>query len=111
MAFKIGAYDQRIEFIKNVSIDDGAGGSYPSTETILSTYAVIEQLQQSRDLEQAQMTFPSTYRVKIMYRESFEPKVNNQVKWRGNVYNIISAPQIDDVRMSKEYVFNMIKSE
>ena len=102
---KLGDLDQRIEFFEEQSIQDDSGNYVVTDVSVLRTFAKIEQLKQSRRLEDAQLKFPSTYDVTILNREGFFPNTNMIIKWRGDTYNITSTPEIDDVRVQKFYSF------
>ena len=106
---KLGDLDQRIEFFEEQSIQDDSGNYVVTSVSVLKTFAKIEQLKQSRKLEDAQLKFPSTYDVTILNREGFFPNTNMIVKWRGDTYNITSTPEIDDVRVQKFYSFIISK--
>lgn len=99
--------DQRIEFITEGYIGDGAGGSIPKRSVALYTYAKIEQLKQSRRLDIAIQNLPAVFFVTIYYREVFTPTTKTLVKWRGKMYKIISTPTVDDTRLQKHLNFNM----
>ena len=105
----LGDLDQRIEFFEEQSIQDDSGNYVVTSVSVLRTFAKIEQLKQSRRLEDAQLKFPSTYNVTILNRDSFFPNTNMVVKWRNNTYNITSTPEIDDVRFQKFYSFIISK--
>ena len=105
----LGDLDQRIEFFEEQSIQDDSGNYVVTDVSVLKTFAKIEQLRQSRRLEDAQLKFPSTYDVTILNREGFFPNTNMIVKWRNNTYNITSTPEIDDVRFQKFYSFIISK--
>ena len=107
---KLGDLDQRIEFFEEQSIQDDSG-NYVVTDDdpVLKTFAKIEQLKQSRRLEDAQLKFPSTYNVTILNRDGFFPNTNMVVKWRNDTYNVTSTPEIDDVRVQKFYSFIISK--
>ena len=105
----LGDLDQRIEFFEEQSIQDDSGNYVVTSVSVLSTFAKIEQLRQSRRLEDAQLKFPSTYDVTILDRDGFFPNTNMIVKWRGDTYNITSTPEIDDVRFQKFYSFIISK--
>lgn len=104
---KIGSYDQKIAFFTEGKTSDGLGGYVVAKTTVLETFASVEQLTQKRDLEQAQLSFPAIFRVKIMYRNIFKPEVKHRVSWMGKNFNIISAPQLDNVRRPLEWVFDI----
>ncbi len=106
---KLGDLDQRIDFFEEQSTQDASGNNVVTNVLVLSTFAKIEQLKQSRKLEDAQLKFPSTYDVTILNRAGFFPNTNMVVKWRGETYNIISTPEIDDVRVRKFYSFIISK--
>ena len=106
---KLGDLDQRIEFFEEQSIQDDSGNYVVTSVSVLKTFAKIEQLKQSRRLEDAQLKFPSTYDVTILNREGFFPNTNMVVKWRNDTYNITSTPEIDDVRFQKFYSFIISK--
>jgi SPP1 family predicted phage head-tail adaptor len=106
---KLGDLDQRIEVLEEQSTQDDSGNNVVTNVLVLSTFAKIEQLRQSRKLEDAQLKFPSTYDVTILNRAGFFPNTNMVVKWRGDTYNITSTPEIDDVRFQKFYSFIISK--
>lgn len=107
---RFGKYDQRIEFISFNKVSDGAGG-YDSIEKVdITTFARIEQLKVRADIEQSQMQLPAVYRVRIMVRSGFLPMVNNNVKWRGDIYQISTTPQVESVRLQKELVFDIVRA-
>ena len=41
---KLGKFDQKIQFVKEGQVSDGAGGYTPGDIPVLETYAAIEQL-------------------------------------------------------------------
>ena len=106
---KLGDLDQRIEFFEEQSIQDDSGNYVVTSVSVLKTFAKIEQLRQSRKLEDAQLKFPSTYDVTILNRAGFFPNTSMVVKWRNDTYNITSTPEIDDVRFQKFYSFIISK--
>ena len=106
---KLGDLDQRIEFFEEQSVQDDSGNYVVVGVSDLSTFAKIEQLKQSRKLEDAQLKFPSTYNVTILNRDGFFPNTNMVVKWRNDTYNVTSTPEIDDVRVQKFYSFIISK--
>ena len=106
---KLGDLDQRIEFFEEQSIQDDSGNYVVTSVSVLKTFAKIEQLKQSRKLEDAQLKFPSTYNVTILNREGFSPNTNMIIKWRNDTYNVTSTPEIDDVRVQKFYSFIISK--
>ena len=106
---KLGDLDQRIEFFKEQSTQDDSGNYVVTSVSVLRTFAKIEQLKQSRRLEDAQLKFPSTYNVTILNREGFFPNTNMIIKWRNGTYNITSTPEINDVRVQKFYSFIISK--
>jgi len=106
---KLGDLDQKIEFFEEQSTQDDSGNNVVTNVSVLKTFAKIEQLKQSRKLEDAQLKFPSTYDVTILNREGFFPNTNMVVKWRNDTYNITSTPEIDDVRVQKFYSFIISK--
>ena len=107
---KIGKFDQKIEFFTEGQVSDGYGGTTPGDITVLKTFAAIEQLPQSRNIEQVQLSLPSTYRVSVMYRSGFTPSVKMMVKWRNEKFNIITSPVIDEVRITKQWTFDICRS-
>lgn len=107
---RFGKYDQRIEFVSFTKVSDGAGAYIPTEKVDLTTFARITQLKVRADLEQAQMQLPATYRVGIMVRSGFLPQVKNNVKWRGDLYQIITTPQVEGVRLQKEWVFDITRA-
>lgn len=104
---RLGKYDQKIDFISEGTTPDGAGGYIPAEIVVLSTWARIEQLSASKDLEQAQMGLPAVFRVGVQAREGFHPTTEHSVKWRDETYQIISSPTVSDVRLRKEWIFDM----
>ena len=106
---KLGDLDQKIEFFEEQSTQDDSGNYVVTNVSVLKTFAKIEQLRQSRKLEDAQLKFPSTYDVTILNRAGFFPNTNMVIKWRNDTYNITSTPEIDDVRVQKFYSFIISK--
>ena len=102
---KLGDLDQRIEFFEEQSTQDDSGNYVVTSVSVLRTFAKIEQLKQSRKLEDAQLKFPSTYDVTILNRAGFFPNTNMVIKWRNDTYNVTSTPEIEDVRVQKFYSF------
>ena len=106
---KLGDLNQRIEFLEEQSIQDDSGNYVATSVFVLRTFAKIEQLKQSRKLEDAQLKFPSTYNVTILNRAGFFRNTSMVIKWRNDTYNITSTPEIDDVRVQKFYSFIISK--
>lgn len=106
---KLGDLDQRIEFFTEQSTQDDSGNYVVTSVSILRTFAKIEQLKQSRRLEDIQLKFPSTYNVTILNRDGFFPNTDMVIKWQNDTYNITSTPEIDDVRFQKFYSFIISK--
>ena len=94
---------EKIKAIIQEGQPDGYGGSIPVDVVDFETWASIEQLRTSKDIEQAQISLPSTFRVKT--RKEFNKK--QIVKWRGKKYSIISTPQVDFVRRTRIYTFDI----
>jgi len=94
---------EKIKAITQGSQSDGYGGSIPVDVVEFETWASIEQLRTSKDIEQAQLNLPATYRVKTR-RELFE---YNLIEWRGKKYSILSTPQVDFVRRARIYTFDI----
>ena len=107
---RFGSYDQKIQFVHFGSVSDGAGGTIPVEIVDLTTFAQIDQLKVRADLEQSQMQLPETYRVRMMVRSGFNPTVKNTVKWRGGYFEINTAPQVESVRLKKEWIFDIVRS-
>lgn len=104
---KFGAYDQKIEFVKFDSVSDGAGGYDPVEVSLLSTLAQVKQLKQSGQLEQVHMGLPTAFRVRVIARSGFEIKVGMLVKWRNVIYQVLTAPTVESVRLVKEWIFDI----
>jgi SPP1 family predicted phage head-tail adaptor len=107
---KLGKFDQKIQFVRDGKVSDGAGGYIPGEILILETFAAIEQLAQSRQIEQVQLQLPSTWRVSIHARKDFTPEVGMRVKWSGEKYNIITSPFVEGVRYKKSQTFDICRS-
>ena len=105
-----GKYDQKIQFIKYERVSDGAGGSSPVETVVLTTFASMNQLKVSSNIEQAQMNLPIMFRVRVMVRKGFIPVAGMMVKWRGKMYEISNAPQVENVRLDKEWIFDITTS-
>lgn len=99
--------NEKIQFISEGTISDGAGGYIVSEIVELETFAQIKQLKKSRELDKAQMQLPSIFEVRIYDRKDFEVKTSHRVKWRGKIYNIASTPEIDDVRARRFLTFDI----
>ncbi len=71
---KIGRYDQKISFISEGTTADNYGGTTP-TETIeLETYASIQQMPQSKTIEQSQLGLPARAMVRGFTTEPAQPE-------------------------------------
>ena len=106
---KIGRYDQKISFISEGTTSDSYGGTTPTEIIELETFASIKQMSQSKTIEQLQLGLPATYKVSVQYRLNFTPTVAMRVVWRGNYYNIITTPEVENVRIQREWVFIISK--
>lgn len=102
-----GKYDQRIEFVRYGEEPDGSGGTIPVTEVLLSSWASVEQLKQSKDIEQVQMSLDSAFRVRMMVRKDFEVTVGKLVEWEGKPYSVITSPQVESTRLKQEWIFDI----
>lgn len=107
---RAGRYDQKISFVKFGTQPNGSGGYTPAEDVVKSTWSRIEQLNQSRNIEQVQMGLPSTYRVGVQIRKGFEPSIDMVVRWKGKDFQIITSPVVSDVRMGQEWVFDITAS-
>lgn len=94
---------EKIQAITKGSVDDGYGGTTPSTIIEFEAWASVEQLKTSKNIEQAQLSLPSTFRVRT--RKEF--RKDHIVNWRGKEYSIVSVPQVDEVRRTRFYVFDI----
>lgn len=106
---RLGGYDQKISFISYQDVPNGSGGYIPTSTIELSTWARITQLKQSRNIEQVQLGLPATYRVGVQKRKGFEPTISMVLQWKGNDYQIVNTPTVEEVRMGQEWVFDVIK--
>jgi len=106
---KLGKFDQKIQVVTEGQVSDGKGGYIPNDVVKLDTYAAIEQLKQSRSIEQVQMKLPSTFRVTIHYRNGYHPTVSDILKWAGERYNIITSPVVESVRYGKQLTFDVCR--
>ena len=103
-----GSYDQSITFVNFQNISDGYGGSVPTPVNILTTYASVKQVRGGMDIESAQMTLPRTFTTRIQWRSTFIPNETMQVLYRGAYHKITGVTLLDE-RMTKEFVFTMIR--
>lgn len=99
--------EHKIQFVIEGTRSDGYGGTIPDKSIVESTYAKIEQLSQSRNLEQVHLGLPSAFRVEILNRKGFKPDVRMLVKWRGEYYRIITTPVINHTRMMQTLTFDI----
>ncbi|WP_312364054.1 phage head closure protein [Sphingobacterium sp.] len=106
---RLGGYDQKIKFKSFEQVSNGSGGWIPTEVEVLSTWARIGQLKQSRNIEQVQMGLPSTYRVGVQVRKNFEPTIAMVVEWKGSDYQIITSPTVENCRTGQEWVFDITK--
>ena len=102
---KIGRYDQKISFISEGVTSDNYGGTTPTDEVVLETFASIKQMSQSKTIEQSQLGLPATYKVSVQYRSGFTPTVAMRVIWRNVRYNITTTPEVENVRLQREWTF------
>ena len=102
---KIGRYDQKISFISEGVTSDSYGGTTPTEQVVLETFASIKQMSQSKTIEQSQLGLPATYKVSVQYRTGFKPTVAMRVIWRNTRYNITTTPEVENVRIQREWTF------
>ena len=102
---KIGRYDQKISFISEGVTSDSYGGTTPTEQVVLETFASIKQMSQSKTIEQSQLGLPATYKVSVQYRTGFKPTVAMSVIWRNTRYNITTTPEVENVRIQREWTF------
>ena len=101
----IGRYDQKISFISEGVTSDNYGGTTPTDEVVLETFASIKQMSQLKTIEQSQLGLPATYKVSVQYRSGFTPTVAMRVIWRNVRYNITTTPEVENVRIQREWTF------
>ena len=101
----IGRYDQKISFISEGVTSDNYGGTTPTDEVVLETFACIKQMSQAKTIEQSQLGLPATYKVSVQYRSGFTPTVAMRVIWRNVRYNITTTPEVENVRIQREWTF------
>ena len=102
---KIGRYDQKISFISEGTTADNYGGTTPTEQVVLETFASIKQMSQSKTIEQSQLGLPATYKVSVQYRSGLTPTVAMRVIWRNVRYNITTTPEVENVRIQREWTF------
>ena len=94
---------EKVEVLSHGTQGDGYGGYIP-TVTVEDTISVhIEQMQAGKDIEQAQITLPGTYR--MISRK--DVTAGQTIRWNGKEYAITSTPQADHVRRTRYYHFTM----
>ena len=101
----IGRYDQKISFISEGATSDNYGGTTPTEQVVLDTFASIKQMSQSKTIEQSQLGLPATYKVSVQYRSGFKPTEAMRVIWRNVRYNITTTPEVENVRIQREWTF------
>ena len=102
-----GKYDQKVEFITFSPLSDGAGGTQIIPGVSLQTFASVKQTNGKNANESGEMVLPNTYTVAIQYRVSFIPSENYQIYYRNQYYKITGV-QLDNQRMHKEYIIQMV---
>ena len=99
--------NNKIKFIREEKVQDPTGGFDVSEIVELETWASIEQLQVSKNIEQAQQSLPKVFRVIIRDRSDFFPKVLDIIEWRGERFAIINSPELDLVNRTRYIKFDM----
>lgn len=107
---RAGRYDQKITFIEFTPVSNGSGGTIVTPVEVLTTFASVEQLKQSRNIEQVQLGLPSTLLVGVQVRKGFKPTVAMVVRWRGVDHQIITSPYESNVRTALQWTFNITAS-
>ena len=100
-----GKYDQKVTFRNFQNVSDGFGGTVPTWVDVITTFASVEQLKSSKDIDHAQIDLDKTYLIKIQYRSSFTPTEKHQIVYRGKTLAITSV-LLNDERLSREYWIN-----
>lgn len=99
--------NNKIKFIREEKVQDSTGGFDVSEIVELETWASIEQLQVSKNIEQAMQTLPKVFRVIIRDRSDFFPRVDNIIEWRGERFIIVNSPELDLVNRTRYIKFDM----
>ena len=99
--------NNKIRFIEEGTVSDGAGGYEPTVITVLETWAHIEPLRTSADIEQASKDLPLILRVRIRDREGFYPTKGNAIVWNLKEYQIISSPEPDTINRTRYLIFDI----
>ncbi len=95
---------EKVEVLSHGTERDGGYGGYIPTVTVEDTISVhIEQMQAGKDIEQAQITLPGTYR--MISRK--DVTAGQTIRWNGKEYAITSTPQVDHVKRTRYYHFTM----
>ena len=94
---------ETVEVLSHGTQGDGYGGYVPTVTVEGTIKAHIEQMQAGKDIEQAQITLPATYR--MISRKDVE--AGNTIRWMGKEYAVTATPQADHVRRTRYYHLTM----
>lgn len=99
--------NSKIKFLKETRVQQPDGGFVVEKTTQLETWARVEQLQVSKDIEQAQQILPKVFRVWIRDRQGFFPAVGNIVKFQNQEFVIINSPKEDFILRTRLLMFDI----
>ena len=107
---KIGRYDQEITIYTKSRVSNGAGGQMVTYINPVTIFARVEQLKQSKSLQEVQLKLPTAFRIGIHF-DAYSPTLENVIEWNGEKCNIINTPtRVDYTRQVKEWEFDIIKA-
>lgn len=107
---KIGRYDQEVTIYTKQRVSNGAGGYMVTYINPVTIFARVEQLKQSRSLQEVQLKLPTALRIGIHF-DAYNPTLENVIEWQGEKYNIINTPtRVDYTRNVKEWEFDIVKA-
>lgn len=94
----IGQFNRRLDAEKLTTIQDAAGGLVEAWNPVYTTWAYIEALRSSRELQQNQTALQNAYMVQIRHTASHEVSKNIRFRYEGKVLTINSMHEVTEGR-------------
>jgi SPP1 family predicted phage head-tail adaptor len=104
-----GKYDRRVTLGNFQDTSDGYYGNTPVWVDEISTFASVQQLRGSNNIEQAQLNLPKTYLFRIMQREGLNPDPSMMIIYDG-FYHKIQGIESSNERYKREFIITAVRN-
>lgn len=88
-------YRDKLEFIEQTTISDGAGGvTVTGTTTVYTCWGLVKSKGVSRTLQDAMIRHNCSYEITLPYQFAFKPAPKQQIKFNGLTLVIHGLPDV-----------------